>query len=182
MSKRKRAAILTWDGFSDEELTYAYYRLQEEKFEIIDIISNKKDINGQKTLKGVNGVSFHGDVHVNEINKNSISQYDLLILIGGVKAIEKLRQEKNIIQFVNDFNVSNKIIGSVCHGMQILISAKAVKDRKVSGYYSIKDDIENAGGIFIDEPAVVDRNIVSTAHYKDQGTWMGKVLEEFYKQ
>jgi protease I len=178
----KKAIILTWDGFSDEELIYAYYRLQEEKFDIV-VASNKgKDNLGQKSLKGVNGVSFHSDLHVNLITNNDVQLYDLVILIGGVKAIEKLRQEKNVIDFISNFNKSGKIIGSVCHGMQLLISAKAIKNRNVSGYYSIKDDIENAGAVFIDEPAVVDGNIVSTAHYKDQGLWLRRVLDEFRKR
>ncbi len=58
----------------------------------------------------------------------------------------------------------------------MLISAKIVKGKKISGYYSIKDDIENAGAIYVDAPAVVDGNIVTSPHYKHMGDWMRETL------
>ena len=91
--------------------------------------------------------------------------------------MEYMRQDQDIIQFISDFNSSGKTIASICHAAQLLISAKIVKGKKISGYYSIKDDINNAGAIYTDEPAVVDGNIISTAHYKDLGPWMKKTLE-----
>ena len=69
-------------------------------------------------------------------------------------------------------NSQGKVIASICQGSHILISAKVVKGRNVSGYYSIRDDIENAGGIYKDEKFVTDKNLVTTAHYKDLGPWM----------
>ena len=74
-----------------------------------------------------------------------------------------------------------KTIACICSGAQLLISAKVVKNRKISGYYSMKDDILNAGAIYEDLPAVVDKNIITTAHYKDMGPWMKKSLEVFSK-
>ena len=56
-----------------------------------------------------------------------------------------------------------------------------MKGRKISGYYSIKDDINNAGAVYTDEPAVVDGNIVTTAHYKDLGIWMKTALDLAFK-
>ena len=90
--------------------------------------------------------------------------------------MEYMRQDKDILRFISDFNDSGKVIASICHAAQLLISAKVVDGRKISGYYSIKDDINNAGAIYTDEPAVVDENIVSTAHYKDLGPWMKATL------
>ena len=77
-------------------------------------------------------------------------------------------------------NKKKKIIACICSGAQLLISAKVVKGRKISGYYSMKDDLVNAGATYIDLPAVVDHNIVTTAHYKDLGPWMKAVLKVFY--
>ena len=65
-----------------------------------------------------------------------------------------------------------KVIACICSGAQLLISAKVVKNKKISGYYSMKDDIENAGAIYTDLPAVIDGKIVTAAHYKDLGPWM----------
>ena len=71
-----------------------------------------------------------------------------------------------------------KIIACICSGAQLLISAKVVKGRKISGYYSMKDDLINAGAIYTDLPAVIDDNIITTAHYKDMGPWMKAVIEK----
>ena len=58
---------------------------------------------------------------------------------------------------------------------------KIVKDRKIAGYYSMKDDLINAGANYTDEPAVIDGNIITTAHYKDMGPWMKEALKILYK-
>jgi protease I len=105
----------------------------------------------------------------------------LLILPGGVKAMEKVRQNQNIINFISNFYKENKVIGCICSGAQLLISAKIIKGKKISGYYSMKDDIINAGAQYEDLPAVIDQGIITTAHYKDLGPWMKAVLSEFYK-
>ena len=75
--------------------------------------------------------------------------------------MEKVRQNKNIIKFISDFDKQKKIIGCICSGAQLLISAKVVKDRKISGYYSMMDDLINAGAIYTDLPAVIDKNIIN---------------------
>ena len=64
----------------------------------------------------------------------------------------------------------------------MLISAKIVKGKKISGYYSMIDDILNAGAIYVDEPAVVDKKIITTAHYKDMGPWMKAILKVYNNQ
>ena len=96
--------------------------------------------------------------------------------------MEKVRQNKNIINFISKFHEENKLIACICSGAQLLISAKIVKGKKISGYYSMKDDIENAGAIYTDLPAVIDGKVVTTAHYKDLGPWMKAVLDLYYKE
>ena len=91
--------------------------------------------------------------------------------------MEKVRQNKKIIEFIAKFNSEKKLIACICSGAQLLISAKIVKDRKIAGYYSMKDDLINAGAIYTDLPAVVDSNIVTTAHYKDMGPLMKEVIK-----
>ena len=103
--------------------------------------------------------------------------YDLLVIPGGVKALEKLRQEIDVLNFVHLWNSHAKPIASICHGAQLMISSSIVSGRRISGYYSIKDDINNAGGTFIDEPVVKDSNIVSSPHYKYMGPWMKAAIE-----
>ena len=92
--------------------------------------------------------------------------------------MEKVRQDKKIINFISEFDKQKKIIACICSGAQLLISAKVVKGRKIAGYYSMEDDLVNAGAIYTDLPAVVDKNIVTTAHYKDMGPWMKAAIEK----
>ena len=118
------------------------------------------------------------DQVIKKIEDVRVSDYDVLVIPGGVKAMEKVRQNNKIIKFISDFDKEKKIIACICSGAQLLISAKVVKGRKISGYYSMRDDLTNAGAIYTDLPAVVDKNIVTTAHYKDMGPWMKAAIEK----
>lgn len=167
----KRALIITGQGYQDQEVLYPYYRLQEDEFNVEVAAKNKE------TLFGILGTKIDSTITFEDM---SIDNFDLLVLPGGVKALEKIRQEKKVIDFVREWDSKGKIIASTCHGAQLLISAKVVKGRKISGYYSIKDDVENAGAIYIDAPFVVDSNIISSPHYKHMGPWMKEALNQFY--
>lgn len=165
----KRAVILTGKFVQDHEFIYPFYRLQEAEYQV-DVA-----IRGKQEVLGYLGTKITPTKDISELN---IEDYNLLILPGGAKAMEYLRQDVELIRFIRDFNFSGKIIGSICHGAQLLISAGVVYGKKISGYYSIKDDINNAGGIYVDAPAVVCENIITSPHYKYLGIWMKKVLDE----
>jgi protease I len=150
--------------------------LLEENFKI-DVC-----INEGKAVKGILGTDIppNKEQKIKKIEEIKTDDYNLLIIPGGVKAMEKVRQNIKIIQFITKFHNEKKIIGCICSGTQLLISAKIVKGKKISGYYSMKDDIINAGAIYTDLPAVIDNRIITTAHYKDMGPWMKAILEQFY--
>jgi len=167
-----KALIITGQGFQDQEVIYPYYRLLEEGF-LVDIAAKNKEM-----LFGIGGLKIEANKTFEEIG---VRDYDLLILPGGVKALEKVRQEKKVIDFIKEWDFQKKIIASTCHGAQLLISAKIIRGRKISGYYSIKDDIENAGATYIDAPFVIDKNIVSSPHYKHMGPWMKEAIKLYYK-
>ena len=99
----------------------------------------------------------------------------------GARAMEYMRQDQDILKFIADFHASGKVVAAICHASQLLISARLVKGRKVSGYYSIKDDIENAGATYVDAPYVVSDRLVTSPHYKHLGPWMKQVFEEIRK-
>ena len=168
MKNMKKALILTGNLVQDHEFIYPYYRVQEEGYSV-DVA-----VRGGKQVNGIIGTKV---VPTKDIPDLKVDEYDLLILPGGAKAMEYMRQDDEILKFISDFNASGKVIASICHAAQLLISAKIVDGKNISGYYSIKDDINNAGATYTDEPAVVDGNIVTTAHYKDLGPWMRTALE-----
>ena len=159
----------------DHEFIYPYYRLLEAKSKLDVCIIGGKPVNGFLATP----LPPNKDQQVKDINQIKVEDYDLLVLPGGVKAMEKIRQNEKLIKFVSDFHKADKIIACICSGAQLLISAKIVKGKKIAGYYSMKDDIINAGGIYTDLPAVVDGKIVTTAHYKDMGPWMAATLDFF---
>lgn len=169
-----KAIIISGNLAQDHEFIYPYYRLLEEGIEV-DVCM----LEG-KPVKGFLGTTLppNKDQKVKNINQVKTKDYNILILPGGVKAMEKVRQEKKIIKFISDFNKEKKVIACICSGAQLLISAKVVKNRNIAGYYSMKDDLINAGANYTDMPAVVDKNIVTTAHYKDMGPWMREVIKK----
>ena len=168
-----KAIIISGNLAQDHEFIYPYYRLLEEGLEL-DVCM----LEGQP-VKGFLGTTLppNKDQKVKKINEVKVDDYSILVIPGGVKAMEKVRQDKNIIDFITKFNEQKKLIACICSGAQLLISAKVVKNRKIAGYYSMKDDLINAGAIYTDLPAVVDENIITTAHYKDMGPWMKAVIK-----
>lgn len=169
----KKALILTWDGYQDQEVIYPYYRLLEEEFIV--------DISAEKTgwFYGILGTKMEANITTESINDDTVNKYGFLCLPGGVKALEKLRQQKNVLSFIKKFVESGKIVSSTCHGAQLLISAKVTKGRKISAYYSIADDINNSGATYVDAPYVIDGNIVTSPHYKHMGPWMKASINEY---
>ena len=179
---KKNALILTWSGFQDHEVVYPYYRLLGDNFKV-SIVADKKD--SQDRIYGIFGLNMPCHYTINEFYKNTdnfFNDFDLMILPGGVKSLEKLRQEDVILKFINRWNAENKIISSTCHGAQLLISSKVVKDRNISGYYSLKDDIINSGAKYSKEPYVIDDNIISSPHYDHMGIWMEETIKTYYKK
>jgi len=168
----RRAVIVTGKLVQDHEYTYPYYRLQEAGYEV-DVA-----VRGKETVEGIIGVKV---VPTKDIPELKVEDYDLLVLPGGAKAMEYMRQDEEILKFIADFHKAGKVIASICHGAQLLISANVVKGNKISGYYSIKDDINNAGATYVDAAAVVDDKIVTSPHYKHLGPWMKETLAQVEK-
>jgi protease I len=171
-----KALIITWENFQDQELVYPFYRLKEETDDVV-VMSNVKG-----KFFGIMGVNMTShvliqDLEIPEYYTGLMNYTDILVLPGGVKALEKLRQEKTVIKFIAEFCARDKVIASTCHGAQLMISAKIVKDKKISGYYSLEDDINNAGAKYINAPVVVDGNIVSSPHYDHMGIWMKTAID-----
>lgn len=164
----KKAIIITGKFVQDPEFIYPYYRLEEAGFEV-DVATedgqNTFGVNGNKVLVNKSFSDLKGD------------DYSALVIPGGARAMEYIRQNELAIKFIEEWNEKGKPIACICHGTQLLITAGAVKGKKISGYYSIKDDIVNAGGTYIDAPAVIDGNIVTSPHYKYMGEWMKEFLK-----
>lgn len=168
----KKAVMLCGENVQDQEWVYPYYRLQEEGFEV-----RVATVDGGET-KGIIGIKIPGDIAYADLN---VADFDMLVIPGGVKMMEKLRQEVGVLKFISDFAATGRVIASTCHGAQLLISAKVVEGKELSAYYSIKDDVNNSGAIYVDAPAVTSGNIVSSPHYKHMAPWMKEVIRLYYE-
>ena len=165
----KKAVIITGPGFQDEEYIYPYYRLQEAGF-TVDVATKDKE-----SVKGKYGITAKPTIDVKDLKE---SNYHLVVLPGGHEAPDRVRQIKEVLDFVKAMYEKGKIVSTICHGQWILISAGIVKGKKISGYIGIKDDIINAGAEYVDASVVVDGNIISSPHYKYNGEWMKETLKK----
>ena len=170
----KKALIITSKLVQDHEFIYPFYRLKEEGYEVLTCNCENKIVSGYFGTK-IPPKDEDKIVNLEDINS---TDYKLLTLPGGVKSMEILRLNKSVLKIINDFNNENKIIAATCSAVMLLISAKIIKNKKVTGYYAWRDDIENAGGIFEDRPCVIDGNIITSPHYKNLGDWLKGIVEK----
>lgn len=170
----KKIAILATNGFEESELTSPKERLEREGW-TADIISLEK---GQiKSWSGNDwSDSYPVDYTLDEITS---SQYDALVLPGGVINPDKLRANKRAVSFVREFFDDQKPVAAICHGPQTLISADVVKGRRMTSFPSVQQDLVNAGAEWVDEEVVVDNGLVTSRTPKDLPAFNDKMVEEF---
>jgi protease I len=93
-----------------------------------------------------------------------VSDYDAVFIPGGAWNPDNLRNDKDIIKFVQDFNKAGKLVAAICHGPVVLASADILKGKKLTGYWNIQADLKNAGGTVLEQPVVTDGNLVTSRH------------------
>ena len=169
----RKALIITSKLVQDHEFIYPFYRLKEEGYDVQTFNCENKQTLGFFGTK----IPPKEDDKIVQINEIDVKNYDVLILPGGVKSMEILRLNKEVIEIIKKFDQSKKVIAATCSAVMMLISAKLTKGRNLSGYYAWKDDVINSGANFIDKPCVIDENIVTSPHYKYVGEWMAGTLK-----
>jgi protease I len=170
----KKIAILATEGFEQSEFELPRAALEEAGAET-HLISPK----GGKIRawdKANFGESFDVDVTLDDANA---SDYDGLLLPGGVMNPDKLRLESKAVEFVRAFFTAGKPVAAICHGPQLLIEADVVRGRKLTSYPSIKRDLINAGAEWVDERVVVDNGLVTSRKPDDIPVFNDKMIEEF---
>lgn len=165
----KKAIIVSADGAQDVEVIYPTYRLEEAGYEVFLAAPDCKP------FAGIKAFPFVPNIPIRDLALE-LRRTDLLVLPGGVKAMEKLRLDRMLLECIRLHDQEGGVIASICSGAQLLISADIVRGRKVTTYIAMKIDIENAGATYIDAPAVVDGRLVSSPHYKHLAPWMAEVL------
>jgi protease I len=108
-----------------------------------------------------------------------VDDYDGLLLPGGVANPDNLRMDDDAIRFVQDFFKTGKPVGVICHGPWTLVEADLVRGRTLTSYPSVRTDIRNAGGNWVDEEVVVDQGLVSSRNPDDLPAFCAKIVEEY---
>lgn len=172
-----KSLILTGKLATYDEYVYPLHRLREVGQ--VDVATpGMETVYGE--LKGFGGALVHAGpivptCDIPPAHPHFEYPWDLLLLPGGAKAMEYLRQDKNLLKLIACFHMNGGVIAAICHAAQLLISGGLCNGRTIAGYYSIEDDIVNAGGTYSREPVSCER-IVTAAHYKDMAEWMKLIL------
>ena len=170
----KKVAVLATDGFEQSELEKPVEALKAAGA-TVEVISPKS---GQ--IQGMEHDEKGHPVSVDrELKDASSSDYDALVLPGGVANPDKLRLEPKAIAFVRDFVQADKPIAAICHGPWMLINAEAVKGRKVTSWPSLEVDLKNAGAEWVDQEVVVDGGLVTSRKPDDLPAFCEKMIEAF---
>ena len=109
----------------------------------------------------------------------SADEYDGLIVPGGTVGSDKLRGSDEAVSFVHSFFDQAKPVGVICHGPWTLVEADVVKGRTLTSYPTLRTDIRNAGGNWVDEEVVVDQGLVTSRNPNDLPAFNSKIVEEF---
>ncbi|HHT51022.1 MAG TPA: type 1 glutamine amidotransferase [Eubacteriaceae bacterium] len=165
----KKVAILIENLFDERELIYPYFRLLEEGFEVHLIGSEKDTVYTSKS--GVTEKSTHSSGEV------SAKNYDGVVIPGGFSP-DNMRRTKATVDFVREMDKSKKLIAAICHGPWMMASACDLKGKKVTSFFSIKDDLVNAGAEYLDEEVVIDGHLITSRTPKDLPVFLKTIIEK----
>jgi protease I len=170
----KKVAALFTDGVEQVELEKPTESLRGEGADVEYVTLEAGEVQAFNHLD-------HGDkIQVDKAVKDAdASDYDALLLPGGVANPDFLRMDEDAVNFVRSFVEQAKPIGVICHGPWTLVEADVLKGRTITSWPSLKTDIRNAGGNWVDEEVVVDDGLTSSRNPDDIPAFTEKIIEEF---
>lgn len=172
----KTIAILATDGFEQSELLKPKQALEDAGAKTQVISPSEKKIKGWEMKDW--GKEVPVDV---PLQSADASRFDALLLPGGVMNPDRLRMIPEAVEFVKRFTDAGKPVAAICHGPWMLVETGAVRGRTVTSWPSLKTDIQNAGGSWVDEPFVVSNGIVTSRNPDDIPVFNQQMIELFSK-
>jgi protease I len=151
----KRVAMVIAKNFEDSEATSPMDALENAGAEVTLISIDREPVQGKK------GAVLAPDTTFEALTTEDCDAFDMLVIPGG-GAPENLRIDDRAVEFTRRFVESGRPVGSICHGPQLLISAGVLAGRTTTCVNKIRDDVKNAGGIYVDESLVIDGNLISS--------------------
>jgi protease I len=169
----KKVAILTENGFEEEELTSPKKALEAAGATVHIVSPQERKVKAWAH----DHWSIELPVDVN-ISKALPEDYDALVIPGGVLNPDTMRVNRECVEFAQHFLDNHKPVAAICHGPQLLIETGRIKNRDLTSYYSIKTDIINAGAYWHDKEVVNDNGLITSRSPKDLPAFNKKMLEE----
>jgi protease I len=159
--------IFVDDLYEDLEFWYPKLRLEEAGYETT--VAGLE----LRAFRGKNGYPVTADALIGDVKTAGFAG----LLIPGGFMPDKLRREPRVLSLTREFFEQGKLVAFICHGGWIPISAKILEGKRAAGSRGIKDDLENAGAIWVDEPVVVDGNLISSRAPKDLARFAAAMVE-----
>jgi protease I len=170
----KRMAFLATDMVEQVELTEPWKAVQDEGAtpELVSLEDGE--------IQGFNHYDKADTFTVDRtVEEASADDYDALVIPGGVGNPDSLRMDENAVEFTRQFFEQGKPVGVICHGPWMLVEAGVVRDRTVTSWPSLRTDIRNAGGKWVDQEVVVEDGLVTSRKPDDLPAFNAKIIEEF---
>jgi len=167
-----KIAVLVEDQYQVLEVWYPYLRLREEGIETVLVGTGvKKEYRSKEGYPAVEELS---------IKNAKVDDFDGVVIPGGY-APDILRRHEAVNKFVKDMFTNGRVVASICHGGWVLASAGIVKGKKLTSFSAIKDDMINAGAIFLDKEVVVDSNLITSRNPYDLPAFCREVIRKLKK-
>lgn len=164
----KKAAILAEDLYEDLELWYPLYRLREAGVEVRVVGPRAEVVHTSK----------HGYPVKTDLSAENVAgrDFDVVIIPGGYSP-DRMRRSPAMVGLVKDAFAAGRLVAAICHGGWMLVSAGVLRGKRVTGFFSIADDLQNAGAQYVDQPAVVDGNLITSRTPEDLPAFMQAILK-----
>jgi protease I len=163
----KRVAVLAENMYEDMELWYPLIRLREAGAEVSVVAPT-----AGATYKSKHGLEVKADLSAEDA---MAKQFDAVVIPGGF-APDYMRRSEAMVRFVKDANDEGKIVAAICHAGSMLVSAKVLKGKTVTCYKSIKDDVVNAGGNYVDRAVVRDGDLITSRVPDDLPAFCSEII------
>lgn len=171
---KKIAFLVAQEGVEEVELTKPWEAVEHAGATPELVAPQSGEVQAFKHLD--KGSTFQVDKTLSEAHAR---EYDGVVLPGGVANPDQLRTDKRAIEFMREAVSEGKPVGVICHGPWTLVEADLVRGRRLTSWPSLRTDIRNAGGDWVDEQVVVDQGLVSSRKPDDLPAFCSKIVEEF---